>query len=234
MFQVRAETVGGALASTALSQMAVGEGGGLGGGVGFVAQPAATSAAGPTLITVIQEATAPAEWVSRDGTGGTITEYDGLLIVRHQPRVHHKIEELLEQIRSVRSKKAATAENAQSTPERVLSLQNSDDSLSPLSTTFGSATNADSVPAAQRFSVVAAVLDLNGEDPKSVMQGTRVWLTKDQTAQVQSVVGQGPRQGTLLVRISGDPDILRKLQEFYQGLASIRLTKPPTTDSSAQ
>jgi hypothetical protein len=107
MFQVRAEAVGNLLLPTVAAQIGAAEvGGGLGGGggIGFVQQPpAATSAAGPTLIAVIQEATAPAEWVSRDGSGGTITEYDGLLIVRHQPGVHHKIEELLQQIRTVRA-----------------------------------------------------------------------------------------------------------------------------------
>jgi hypothetical protein len=55
-----------------------------------------------TLIQVIQAATAPASWVSLEGQGGTISEYDGLLIIRHQPRVHQKIEELLTQLRSVR------------------------------------------------------------------------------------------------------------------------------------
>jgi len=114
MFQVRSELVGSMLAPATVAQVGGGEGGGgLGaGGLGFGTQPAATSAAGPTLITVIQEATAPAEWVSRDSTGGTITEYDGLLIVRHQPRVHHRIEELLEQIRTVRSQKRPAAANA--------------------------------------------------------------------------------------------------------------------------
>lgn len=92
----------------------LGGGGGLGGGapvgggsgagsLGSVADSIATSSAGHALLRVIQEATAPEPWVNRDGVGGTITEYDGLVIVHHGQRVHRKIEELLQKMRTVRA-----------------------------------------------------------------------------------------------------------------------------------
>lgn len=102
MFQVPPETLVTALQPAMLAQL--GGIGGEGGGTGPAPQSVATSAAGSVLINVILEATAPAPWADRDGEGGTVTEYDGLLIIRHQPRVHQKIEELLEQIRTVRAK----------------------------------------------------------------------------------------------------------------------------------
>jgi hypothetical protein len=74
--------------------------GGLGGGCPTYN---ATSSAGPALINVIQRATTPdAQWNDIDGAGGTISEYDGLIIVRNLPPVHLKIDELLTQIRTVR------------------------------------------------------------------------------------------------------------------------------------
>jgi hypothetical protein len=105
-FQLRAEPLAATLAPAAAGQIGGGEGGvgGFGGGgSGTLSRPATTSPAGLTLINVIEAATAPAEWVGEFGGGGTISEYDGLLIIRHQPRVHQKIEELLTQIRTVRA-----------------------------------------------------------------------------------------------------------------------------------
>lgn len=64
----------------------------------------ATSRAGQALIGAIQAATRPEMWVDSDGEGGTITEYDGLLIIHHSQRVHRKVEELLEKLREVRGK----------------------------------------------------------------------------------------------------------------------------------
>lgn len=64
----------------------------------------ATSRAGQALIGVIQAATKPEMWVDSDGEGGTITEYDGLIIIHHSQRVHRKVEELLEKLREARNK----------------------------------------------------------------------------------------------------------------------------------
>lgn len=99
-------------------------GGGMGGGMGGGAAPAggaeegqrgtapvivcplgnATSRAGQALIGVIQAATKPEMWEESDGEGGTITEYDGLIIIHHSQRVHRKVEELLMKLREVRGK----------------------------------------------------------------------------------------------------------------------------------
>ncbi len=64
----------------------------------------ATSRAGQALIGVIQAATKPEMWEESDGEGGTITEYDGLVIIHHSQRVHRKVEELLKKLREARGK----------------------------------------------------------------------------------------------------------------------------------
>lgn len=79
-------------------------GGGAGGANPGMPQPTATSAAGRALIGVIQAATAPERWNTLDGGGGTISEYDGMLIIHHSQRVHRKVEELLKKLREVRGK----------------------------------------------------------------------------------------------------------------------------------
>lgn len=85
-------------------------GGGADGGQGVTAPVIvcplgnATSRAGQALIGVIQAATKPEMWEESDGEGGTITEYDGLVVIHHSQRVHRKVEELLEKLREVRGK----------------------------------------------------------------------------------------------------------------------------------
>jgi hypothetical protein len=64
----------------------------------------ATSRAGQALIGVIQAATKPEMWEESDGEGGTITEYDGLVVIHHSQRVHRKVEELLKKLREARGK----------------------------------------------------------------------------------------------------------------------------------
>jgi len=64
---------------------------------------AATSAAAWALINVIMAATGD-NWLDRgDGDGGTITEFDGLVIVRHSQRAHRNIEDLLAKLREKKS-----------------------------------------------------------------------------------------------------------------------------------
>lgn len=78
----------------------MGGGQGAGGSSGGPPQPTATSASGRALIGVIQAATAPEHWFNVDGEGGTISEYDGLMIIHHSQRVHRKVEELLMKLRT--------------------------------------------------------------------------------------------------------------------------------------
>ena len=72
---------------------------GVGGG-GDQRPQTATSAAGQALIEVIQQAVDQQSWSSVGGVG-TITEYDGLLIVHHSQRTQRKVEELLAKMRKV-------------------------------------------------------------------------------------------------------------------------------------
>jgi|GEM_PF-2355970 len=95
MFQIPAETVGAALQPLGLMQMGASMGMAPGG------SPMPTSAAAQLMV-VIENGTAPAAWMLKDGVGGTITLYDGMLIVRHETRVHERIAELLEQLRTAR------------------------------------------------------------------------------------------------------------------------------------
>lgn len=62
----------------------------------------ATSPPGAALIHVIQQAMRPDEWNDVDGTGGTITEFNGLITVRHSQRTHERIEDLLTKLRTAR------------------------------------------------------------------------------------------------------------------------------------
>lgn len=80
--------------------------GGQGGTAPVIVSPLqnATSRAGQALIGAIQAATRPEMWVDSDGEGGTMTEYDGLIIIHHSQRVHRKVEELLMKLREVRGK----------------------------------------------------------------------------------------------------------------------------------
>ncbi len=51
------------------------------------------------LMMVILKATQPAQWQDLDGCGGTISTFDGMLVVRHNQAVHRKIEDVLEKLR---------------------------------------------------------------------------------------------------------------------------------------
>lgn len=93
MFQIAPETVGLALQPALLMQM---------GGMGMAPMPVEVKSPSAQLITVIENGTEPANWMLTDGIGGTITVYDGMLIVRHETRVHERIAELLEQLRAAR------------------------------------------------------------------------------------------------------------------------------------
>jgi hypothetical protein len=202
-------------------------------------QSVATSAAGPTLINVIQEATAPAQWVSRDGEGGTVTEYDGLLIVRHQPRVHHKIEELLDQIRTVRANKRSDVPQVGS-------------AISPASTRdeFIAIEPPSEAPPLRRTDAVApltieAVLELGGVDPKSVQWNTPVWLetatmthgTGDTVhhvvngvARIKRIDGPGKRPDTLQILITGPATMLSEVQKAYGEPGVTAWLKKPTSE----
>lgn len=54
------------------------------------------------LIRVIQSATDPSKWDGEEGESGTITEFGGLLIVRHNPLVQEQIRRVLADIRRIR------------------------------------------------------------------------------------------------------------------------------------
>lgn len=98
MFQVGPEALGSTLTEAALGQMRGGMGGG--GTGGGEAGRSATTDAGAVLIQVIQEATRPTEWMDIDGSGGTITEFNGLITVGHTQQVHERIADLLKKLRA--------------------------------------------------------------------------------------------------------------------------------------
>lgn len=85
-------------------------GGAPAGGFGGGGQPAAdahraaaaTSMAGAALIGVLQSATQPAQWMNNDGQGGSMSEFDGVIVVRHHQAVHRKIEDVLAKLRKVK------------------------------------------------------------------------------------------------------------------------------------
>lgn len=109
-----------------------GAGGGFGGGAqvggfGGGGQPAAdahraaaaTSMAGAALMGVLQSATQPAQWINTDGDGGSMSEFDGVIVVRHHQAVHRKIEDVLAKLRKV---KRAPQMAVQPRPEDIESL----------------------------------------------------------------------------------------------------------------
>lgn len=63
---------------------------------------AATSMAGASLMGVLQSATQPARWINNDGEGGSMSEFDGVIVVRHHQAVHRKIEDVLAKLRKVK------------------------------------------------------------------------------------------------------------------------------------
>lgn len=103
MFQIAPEGSRSAIAQAALGQLGGGDGSGVGGGFGgqFTDQ-SATSDAGAVLIHVIQEAARPTEWMAIDGSGGTITEFNGLITIGHTQQVHERVADLLKKLRSAK------------------------------------------------------------------------------------------------------------------------------------
>jgi hypothetical protein len=77
------------------------------GGMG-IGQPAgATSPAASALIQVIVAATGDEWFIQGNGSGGTISEFDGLLVVRHSQRAHRNIEDLLAKLREKKAQSTA-------------------------------------------------------------------------------------------------------------------------------
>jgi hypothetical protein len=85
-------------------------------GGGGYAPSTATSAAGGALIGVIQRATGPDPWSDTDGEGGTISEFDGLVVVRHSQRVHRKVDDLLAKLREAKQKSPQRAPQRATAP----------------------------------------------------------------------------------------------------------------------
>lgn len=121
-FSVPAELAGAAISQVgggaALGgQAKAAEHGGMGGS--GVPNAAATSPGGAALIGVLQSATQPAQWINTDGEGGSMSEFDGVIVVRHHQAVHRKIEDVLAKLRKV---KRAPQLAVQPRPEDVESL----------------------------------------------------------------------------------------------------------------
>jgi hypothetical protein len=76
------------------------------GGMGIGQPTGATSPAARALIQVIVAATGD-DWMIEDGMGGTISEFDGLLVVRHSQRAHRNIEDLLAKLREKKAQASA-------------------------------------------------------------------------------------------------------------------------------
>lgn len=72
-----------------------------GGGGSKLSRPTSTSPNGAALIGVICQA-APAEWEHLSSSGGTISEFDGLIIVHHNQQVQTAVADLLKKLRAVR------------------------------------------------------------------------------------------------------------------------------------
>ncbi len=100
MFQIPPEGLMSGMTGVALGQFA---GGGVGGDLGTGGQDhSATTDAGAVLMHVIQEATRPTEWMDSDGSGGTITEFDGLITIGHTQQVHERVADLLKKLRAAK------------------------------------------------------------------------------------------------------------------------------------
>jgi hypothetical protein len=110
------------MAGLMLNQLGAGgaaPGGGLG---GLTQKPASdivsTSTAGLMLIGVIRESTRPTTWAADgDPTGGSLSEFNGMLVVRHNQAVHRKIKDVLEKLRkAVNAQQQASLEQIQQAP----------------------------------------------------------------------------------------------------------------------
>ncbi|MBA3313778.1 MAG: PDZ domain-containing protein [Planctomycetaceae bacterium] len=90
------DAVASGVLSQGIGQIGGGEGG-MGGFGGGGLAPQATGAAAD-LIDAIQHATS-GEWMDRDGQGGTLSLFNGLLVVRQTDEVHTQVQKLLEALR---------------------------------------------------------------------------------------------------------------------------------------
>ncbi len=75
-----------------------GGGGGMSGGLGSTPQPAPVATPNMQLINLITTAVAPDSWEAVGGPG-TISDFDGLIVVRQNPRVHRQVAEVLSMLR---------------------------------------------------------------------------------------------------------------------------------------
>lgn len=90
-------------------------------GGGGNATPASTSPAGAALMNVILSATQPAPWMSIDGEGGSLSEFNGMLVVRHTQAVHRKIEDVLKKLRQTQQgKRDVSATKPEDAPPFVI------------------------------------------------------------------------------------------------------------------
>lgn len=69
-----------------------------------------TSPAGAALMNVILFATQPAQWMINNDEGGSLSEFNGMLVVRHTQAVHRKIEDVLKKLRMVKHGKQLEAQ----------------------------------------------------------------------------------------------------------------------------
>ncbi|MDP6467953.1 MAG: permease prefix domain 1-containing protein [Pirellulaceae bacterium] len=74
-----------------------------GGGMGGQAPP--LNSRGEQLMDIIKTAVVPDSW-DEVGGPGTIAEFDGLIVIRHNPRVHRQVERVLEMLREAAKKQA--------------------------------------------------------------------------------------------------------------------------------
>jgi hypothetical protein len=72
-------------------------GGGLGGGGGIAVQESPPSRE-EQLMDIIQIAVMPESWEDVGGPG-TIGEFDGMIVIRHNPRAHRQVEQVLQMLR---------------------------------------------------------------------------------------------------------------------------------------
>jgi hypothetical protein len=71
--------------------------GAMGGGAGYGGPPTSSTEA-DRLVNILMTSIAPSSWQAAGGTG-TIAEYNGLIVVNHNARVHAQVEQLLKMLR---------------------------------------------------------------------------------------------------------------------------------------
>ena len=104
-FSVR-DALAAAMMSNVIGQFGGGKGGQDGAGMGGVGQagtrPRATGPAAD-LLTAIQQTTS-GPWLEIDGTGGTMSLFNGLLVIRQTDDVHTEVQKLLDALREAGAK----------------------------------------------------------------------------------------------------------------------------------